>query len=146
MDVPLKYVGVLFMKITRYEKFSKTMVKLLQEIIAEGKGLTNRYLLVGDINSPNGIIFFAPCTEEGDLERYKKSLDAIKGVEISASVITKRIIGDLCFRRFDNAYSMQAKSLETEYKIKNKEKTDYGVLKSAKTPGKEFTIDLKELK
>ncbi|MGC8587280.1 MAG: Lrp/AsnC family transcriptional regulator [Candidatus Micrarchaeia archaeon] len=146
MDVPLKYMGVLFMKITKYEKFSKTRVKLLQDIIAEGKGLTNRYLLVGDINSPNGGIFFLPCTEEGDLERYKKSLDVIKGVEISASVITKRIIGDLCFRRFDNAHSTQANVLEEEYKIKNKEKIDYGVLKSAKTPGKEFTIDLKDLK
>jgi len=146
MDAPLKYIGVIFMKITRFGKFSMTRARLLNNIISDKKGPLNRYLLVGDINAPNGVIFFAPCTEEGELEDYKKSLEAVKGTVVTTSIIAKRILGDLCFRRFDNAYSEQEKILEEEFKIKTKEKTDYSLLKSAAEQEKGLIIDLKELK
>jgi len=146
MDAPLKYIGVIFMKVTRFGKFSMTRARLLNNIISEKKGPLNRYLLVGDINAPNGGIFFAPCTEEGELEDYRKSLEAVKGTAVTTSIIAKRIVGDLCFRRFDNAYSEQEKVLEEEFKIKTKEKTDYSLLKSAAEQEKGLIIDLKELK
>ncbi|MEM0144124.1 MAG: hypothetical protein QXL94_09355 [Candidatus Parvarchaeum sp.] len=80
---------------------------------------SSKYLLEGDIDSPDGVIFFAPIYKEGDMPILIKDLEEnVKGIEIKSVIMFETFIGRLCYRLFDNMYSLQYKPLVERYKTK----------------------------
>jgi hypothetical protein len=62
---------------------------------------------------------FISTPSESDTELIKRSLlNNIKGIDVDDLIIKEVIIGRLCYRLFDNMYSLQYKPLVEKYKIK----------------------------
>jgi hypothetical protein len=98
--------------------FQTTRKELLLNIIEE-QYPTNKYTLDGDTSTPSGFMMLAPVYSEGDAELIKKGLlNEVKGIEVDDLIIKEVIIGKLCYRLFDNMYSLQYKPLVEKYKIK----------------------------
>ncbi len=123
-----RYVVLLFLKVTNYKKFNKSKKSLAKSVIKNTNFQVNKYTLIGDIWVPFTSIFLFPIFEE-DIDKITKELSNINGTEIKTSALTKILLGSLCYRRFDNAYSIQQKNLE-ELEGKSKiEKVDYFPIK-----------------
>lgn len=144
-DPHIKYIGAIFMTVTNYSRFIKTREKLLRNIMGDSKSPLNKYLLVGDIGEPYGIIFLVPVFDDGDLEERVRKLSKIKGTEISIAVITKILYGNLCYRRFDNAYSIQHDTLIQEYGVELGKRIGYGMPEILKNE-EDSKVDFKALK
>lgn len=117
-NLPLKYNAVLIMKIKDMAAFQDTRKNLMLNVIEE-KIPSNKYITEGDISSPYSVIFIAPIFSDNDLAVLRKSItDEVKGIELEDMIVTEVIVGRLCYRLFDNMYSMQYKPLVEKYKLK----------------------------
>ncbi len=137
----MKYVGAIFAIVTNHKKFAKSREKLLKNIIEDSELPSSKYLLVGDIGEPYGFVFFVPVFEDGGLEEAAGKLSNMKGVEITASVVTKMLYGSLCCRRFDKMYSQQYGVLVKNYKMNPSEQIKYNEIKTQEKE-EETIIDL----
>ena len=66
-----------------------------------------------------------PVFREGELEMVKENISKTKGIDLSSAVVTESIIGGICFRRFDNAYSSQSKTLTERFGERPSPKPSY---------------------
>ena len=125
-STPVRYMGILILKYVNGEQFNSTRGNLLLEIIKDTK-LLNKYALVGDIGAPSGVIMFLPITENDELSNTIESIESrVKGVELSALIVINVLKGRLCYRRFDNDYSVQRDTLVHQLKmLPQKIKTQY---------------------
>lgn len=113
MDKPqVKYVGIIIAEVINQAKFNDTRNALFKYVTKESGGITNRFNLVGDIEAPDGAVFFAPISSENEMAALEKELTAsVHGIEVNSLVITSNIVGGFCHRLFDNNYSEQARML-----------------------------------
>ncbi|MEM0144125.1 MAG: hypothetical protein QXL94_09360 [Candidatus Parvarchaeum sp.] len=117
-NLPVKYNAVLFMNIKDMKAFQETRKNLMLNVIEEYVP-SSKYLLEGDIELPYGVIFFAPIYKESEFSSLTNDLiDNVKGIEVRNAIITEVVIGRLCYRLFDNMYSMQYKRLVETYKLR----------------------------
>ena len=70
-------------------------------------------------------IRFPRQNHEGDIEKAKAELSKTKGIKLSAAIVTELVVGKLCVRRFDNAYSLQNNTLTEEFGETPLPKTGY---------------------
>jgi Lrp/AsnC family leucine-responsive transcriptional regulator len=124
-NVPLKYVGIDFLKITELKDYYETRVPFLETFIRGTDTLLTSYLLAGDIGSPYGSILFKPVFRDGELEELRKDLSKVKGLEVETATVTKTILGKFCYRKFDGAYSVQQQVLVDRYGYKQAKKPEY---------------------
>ena len=110
----IKYIAILFLRVFYTEKFYKHRKPLLQSLIKPSKNVSNRYVLAGDIGAPFGALFALPVFEDGELDKTLKSLSII-GSDLKVGIVTKILVGELCFRRFDNTYTLQYSLLNKEF-------------------------------
>ncbi|MGC8496362.1 MAG: AsnC family transcriptional regulator [Candidatus Micrarchaeia archaeon] len=114
----VKYDAIFLVKITNMSMFQDTRKELMLNVIEE-KYPINKYILEGDISAPDGVMILAPIYSENNLDTIKKDLlNNIKGIEVEDLVVEEILIGRLCYRLFDNMYSLQYKPLVEKYKIK----------------------------
>ena len=66
-----------------------------------------------------------PVYEEQDLDNVVSVLSTAKGAVIKTAIITTNLVGTLCFRRFDNAYSKQSEVLSKELKTRLPNRIEY---------------------
>lgn len=125
-NLPFRYVAIIFIKDVNLVEVYTTRKPLLQSIIKETKTWANQYALVGDIGAPYGILLFLPIFTNGELNVILKELSTIKGISIETSIATDILIGNLCYRRFDNAYARQQRILVEEYGLRPLPKITYG--------------------
>jgi DNA-binding Lrp family transcriptional regulator len=125
--LPIRYNALLFADIIEGEKVEKTRKELLMEIIEGGNWLTNRYTLVGDVDSPHGIVFILPVFNENDIIMAEQRIkNKVKGVKIRTAIMSTILLGNFCYRRFDSTYTSQYDTLVNEYKaIEPRPKLDY---------------------
>jgi DNA-binding Lrp family transcriptional regulator len=106
LDLPLKYSVMLLVKVIDQKAFSETRNNLLSEVISESELPVNKYVLEGDIGAPHGILFVEPIFDD---EQFRKSVEKlsneIKGVAVSSLIITNVLVGNFCYRKFDNRYA-----------------------------------------
>ncbi|MCL5433772.1 MAG: Lrp/AsnC family transcriptional regulator [Candidatus Marsarchaeota archaeon] len=123
---PIHYNLIIFINIINMKKNLKTRKELLLEIISKNNFI-DKYALVGDIEDPHGILFIASILNENDAVTIEENIrNSIKGIEIKTSIITTILLGNLCYRNFDETYSNQYIHLSQEYKvIKENEKIQY---------------------
>ena len=114
----VKYNTILLVKINNMSTFQDTRKDLMLSVIEE-KYPINKYILEGDISTPEGVMIIAPTYSESDYETIKGDLlNNIKGIDVDDLIIKEVIIGRLCYRLFDNMYSLQYKPLVETYKVK----------------------------
>ncbi len=99
--------------------FNEHRKEYLSELISDSDEVMNRYVFVGDIGSPYGIILISPLFNQGDLENVEESVKKVaKGSIIRTSVITDVLIGSLGFRRLDLTKTWAYETLVKEYNYK----------------------------
>jgi DNA-binding Lrp family transcriptional regulator len=131
----VSYIGLVCITITKADKFVKNRKLMLSDMIGEGDGLLNRYLLSGDIGISKGVALFVPVYGGGDLERVKERLESLDlGATLETYIITNIALGSFCFRRFDNAYAIQHKVLVRDYRMPEAALTPYDEAGRHKNP------------
>lgn len=126
-NLPIKYVGIILLSVDNYKVFEEKRYKFLFDLI-EYREISNKYCLSGNIGAPaQGAISFMPVTQEGYLEKVTAALKKeLPGSNIRSLVIIDIIVGTLCYRRFDNAYSRQYRLLVEFKKIEPARPVFYG--------------------
>ncbi len=120
-----RYIAVIFIKDSNLGELYSTREPLLRNIIKDTETIINHYLLIGDIGAPYGILLFLPVFDNADVDITIRELLKTKGIVIQTEIVTNILIGDFCYRRFDNAYSLQAKILAEDYGMTSLIKTIY---------------------
>ncbi|MCL5419588.1 MAG: hypothetical protein M1354_01770 [Candidatus Marsarchaeota archaeon] len=123
--LPIRYIAAIFIKITDMELYYGTRDSLLMDIVDRSDTPVNKYALAGDIATPFGVMLLMPVFGEHDLDDTIRMLSEAKGMTIKSAIITTTLVGGLCFRRFDNAYSEQAEFLHSEFGVRLPKKIDY---------------------
>lgn len=124
-SLPFKYLAIIFVDIVDLQKFAKNRHKLISNII-EYKNNFNKYILVGDIVSPDGSFFCLAVYKYGDLEEAVEDIANLDlGMRVKTLIVADILVGDLCYRNFDNAYSIQEDILVRDYGNKPIPKIDY---------------------
>jgi|SRR5271157_1458796 len=122
----IRYVGIILKEITSRDAFNKNRSKLLSEGLEELNIPINKYLATYDITNPDGSISCVPVFDYDDLDTYVDKIVGINlGVRLTTLVVTNLLVGDFCYRRFDNAYSMQENILEEVYKLPKMNRINY---------------------
>ena len=105
-NLPINYIGIILLSITDYKSFEENRYKYLRDRIEYGK-ISNKYCLSGNIGAPlQGSISFLPVVEEGYLDKTASNIEKDSQGSIARSlVVTDLIVGRLCYRRFDSAYT-----------------------------------------
>ena len=114
--LPIRYTGMILLETVNAPELEVDMYKLQQDIIEYGD-LLNKYVLVGNIGIASGSIRFMPVFREGELDKAIMSLRKnVAGANFKSAVITEVLVGSLCYRRFDNTFSMQYLGLVSQKK------------------------------
>ena len=110
---PLRYNAVVFTELINGLKLGKTQNNLLLEIVgSDPVEITNRYSIVGDVGVPNGVLFLFPVIKESALQDTEGRLTSeLDGFKISSLIITNVVLGELCYRLYDNKYTIQYENL-----------------------------------
>jgi DNA-binding Lrp family transcriptional regulator len=124
--LPLKYIGIVMETLTNQLRFEKNKGKLLYGIIEKSESQIDRYLFVCDTVNPYGLMFFLPVFNNSDLDEALGKLSGIeRGVKFATLVVINVLFGDFCYRKFDSAYSIQQKMLESAFGAEKVQKIDY---------------------
>ncbi|MGC8572190.1 MAG: hypothetical protein ACP5LH_02845 [Candidatus Micrarchaeia archaeon] len=123
--LPIKYHVLFYLKFVDYETYSKYREKEVEGLIAQYYHWINKYLIIGDIGTPDGTILIAPILNENDVYKYEDELEKIEGIKTDTLIITDIPIGDIIYRNFDNMYSRIYDILIVDYKRKQEEKIKY---------------------
>ncbi len=98
-NVPARYIAVMMVKIVDRGEFNRAMEEALWETIREIGEATDRYLLGGRIQIPDGILCIAPVFWNAGLPELQEELESrIKGVRVENMVMTDILVGKLCYR------------------------------------------------
>jgi DNA-binding Lrp family transcriptional regulator len=123
--LPMKYVGIIVIEDLHGKLIEETRHNFLRDTVSYGP-IINKYCLGGNIAVPIGAIVLMPTFEDGYLEYTAKKIEEeLRGSLVKTSIITDVIIGSLCYRRFDNSYSMQYKLLIRYKRLSPQKLLDY---------------------
>ncbi len=121
-----RYMSGIFEEVLDEEKFRRKHAEVLEDIIEEGSAIMDKYVLVSDTTAMDGIVYLLPVFEDGKLEKVSEKLDSLDiGVRTSTLVTTNVLVGRLCYRRFDVAYSTQQEYLENAYGYVRRSRVSY---------------------
>lgn len=145
----VRYNAVMLISMINGKLVTDSRERLLFEIIDDTKSMTNKYALVGNTGAPSGALFICPIRRDGDLQRIEANLlEKIKGSELITLIVTEALVGNLCYRSFDNMHSRQYKRIIEDYKRNlPQNKVNYDDTGREKTPKrsvKEEPIELDE--
>lgn len=123
--LPMRYLGVMLLKYENGEAYRNTRAELLKEVIIYGQ-LANKYAYEGDIGVPESIMLFMPVMEEKELDATVEDLNKkVSGIRTTTLLVTNVLVGNLCYRRFDNAYSRQYEILVEKFNTRQEKKENY---------------------
>ncbi len=122
-NLPVSYVGIIQFNRLYIPAFQASRDNLRFDVIADDNLVSNRYTAIFNVRDPDGVLLIMPMFRGGNLNKKTDELKSkLKGVEFSNTVITGLIVGDFCYRRFDNSYSMQYENLAREKKIETEKR------------------------
>ncbi len=108
--LPLKYIGIFRVETTNPNEVNKNIHELMIEQLHYGH-IANKYALAGNTSMPESLTLFIPIMEREELEDAMAPLTSMKGMSTKGLVVTKVLVGSLCYRRFDNTYTRQHSAL-----------------------------------
>ncbi len=113
---PLKDIAVFTLEQFNIEKFNNNKNVYIKHMLDNSNNPLNKYLYVGDIGSPYGILLVAPIYKEGDLELLESALSHVaQGSRIKVSIVSSTLVGMLGLRKIDDT-----KTLWYKYWTQNK--------------------------
>ena len=122
----IKYTAVISASLIDEGRFRRSREGLIRSVIENQSALINKYLLVGDTAAPDGIVFCLPVFGNDDLDKDVEKLNSLNlGMEFTTMIATNLLVGEFCYRCFDNAHTEWQVALEKEYGSEIIEKTDY---------------------
>jgi len=124
-NIPIKYHGLFYLKIFNYPKYKKYRREVLEDSISFKYKWINKYVVKGDVSTPDGALYIAPILNEDDFYEYKETLSKYEGSALTSMIITDIIIGSLIYRNFDNTYSTYYQLLINEFTHIQEKKTEY---------------------
>ncbi len=124
-NLPIRYTVALFITVTDQKEYYESRDVVLKEIITDRKYGVNKYALAGDTMTPFGALLFLSVFEEQDLDDALTIISKARGIRVKSAIISNTIIGTLCYRRFDPAYSEQAHFLQKDFGIRSGSKIEY---------------------
>ncbi len=146
-DLPIKYIAVIFEDIVDFRLATNNRSKIFKEIISESTTQTNKYLSVDDTSNPAGLVACLPVFRDGELESTVENMapDTL-GIKIRAYITTSILLGNFCYRNFDNNYSAQQNVLVKDYKLKPVPKLNYEETVRTKKEHVKYIKDIRGLK
>jgi DNA-binding Lrp family transcriptional regulator len=147
-NLSIRYVGIIIKTVIDRDMYIENYRERSLLDIAEDPGNNlNAYLLVDDIVSPDGVVLFMPVFNDGDLEHKIESMsDPNLGIRVKSLIISNILVGNFCFRKFDNTYSMQMDVLSEIYGLKIPQRIDYEETGRKKKESREYGRDIRGLK
>jgi Lrp/AsnC family transcriptional regulator for asnA, asnC and gidA len=124
-NIPIKYHGLFYLKILNYSKYKKYRKEALEDSISFKYKWINKYSIIGDVSTPDGVVRIAPILNDDDFYLYKERLSHFEGTTLTVFIITDIIIGSIFYRNFDNEYSTYWQLLINEFTHKQEKKTEY---------------------
>ena len=146
-NLPIRYLAIIFEDIVDFKSFRTNRSKIIKDIISDSSYQVNKYLLVDDTTNPSGIVKYMPVFKDGDLEsnvEHIRSFDS--GINIRTYIITSVLLGNFCYRSFDNLYSAQQDILNKSYNEKLFSKIDYEETGRIKKKREAYTNDIRGVK
>ncbi len=109
----IKYNVFLLMEIIDEGLYAGTRVEVYRiETKESGDHTSNRIPLVANMGAPYGVLFMVPVASDGALESLEREFYSnVKGIRISALILTKIFCGTLPYNRFDNTKTYQYEQL-----------------------------------
>lgn len=117
-SLPLKYSALIITNQIEMSIFDKEKRNLFKYILEDTGKITNRFVLLGDIGAPYGMLSIMPVFDDLDIQKTETSFYNLFGANIESKtvIIIRLLIGNLGFRRMDNKESVQYKLLHgTKY-------------------------------
>lgn len=128
---PILYTAVINMNKQIPSEYEKTRNKFRINAIAENERTkSNRYSLIADVDDPDGVYMFAPVYR-GELLEDKLDLlkSEVEGATFTVqAIIVSTLVGGICYRKFDNTYSVQYENLVKANALPIKERIQYDKL------------------
>lgn len=144
--LPIKYIAIIFGDVIDFKLFSDNRDKIFKDMISDSTTQINRYIAVDDTTSPAGLVLYLPIFKDGDLEATVENLSQVNlGINIRTNVVTSILVGNFCYRNFDNAYSIQHEVLVKTYKFKQLPKINYEETGRSKRERIKYTSDIRGL-
>lgn len=107
-DLPFRYIAISKCSQLNINEFNSKRDSYLLDVIQETNTPINKYILIGDIGSPSGLLYITPIFKDGELDDIENNVkEKVRGSEIESYIITKTLVGKLGFRRIDNKKSAQ---------------------------------------
>jgi DNA-binding Lrp family transcriptional regulator len=145
-NLPIKYIATIFEDIVDTKQFRMNRKIVLQDIIDSTPDQIDRYLLVDDTFNPQGIVLYLPVLGDGYLESTTERLIAMDtGTNNRTMMITSILVGNFCYRKFDNVYSTQQEALVKEYNMPQLPKVDYEQTGRTKKERNRYKSDIRGL-
>ncbi len=113
---PLRYMALISVSQVNVERYNRGRRELSMYVIDDGGMWTNRFISIGDIGSPYGILIVAPICEGQRLEEIEDSIRSILDNDtVSSAVITDVIVGSMIINRVDIRELFDYKRLAEDY-------------------------------
>lgn len=119
-SLPLKYTALLVSNQVNISQFDKGKREYFKYVLNDINAITNKFILLGDIGAPYGMLSILPIFEDLDLQKTEDSLRNMfgSGIEPHTMIIIQLLIGNLGFRRLNSKDTVQ-------YRLLNNIKLDY---------------------
>ncbi|MCL5122783.1 MAG: Lrp/AsnC family transcriptional regulator [Candidatus Marsarchaeota archaeon] len=123
---PIKDTAVIVINQIDVGKFNKKRTEWLKDVIEESNEVPlNKYIFVGDIGSPYGIIHISPVYKDGEVEKVEADILKItSGIRVETSIISKILVGKLGYRKIDTTKTWVYKTLYQELTKDGKSNAD----------------------
>jgi DNA-binding Lrp family transcriptional regulator len=146
-NMPVKYIAVISASIINEGRFRASREGYIRSVIENQNTPINKYLLVSDTAAPDGVMLYLPVFGSDDLDKDVEKLNSLKlGIEFSTEIATNLLVGEFCYRSFDNALTEWQTALETEYGSKIVEKTDYEETGRNRKSRVNYKVDIRGIK
>ncbi len=119
---PIKYIALLTIFQIDMASFEKGKQRLFLYLLRDNGLWSNRFTLISDTGTPDGILLTIPIYENGELERIESEIsDIIRGNRISSTIITDIILGNLIINKIEVKDLWLYKALVNDYKMSENE-------------------------
>lgn len=126
-NLPMKYLSMILLETLHGEKVLKKRYRLLSDVIQNGP-IANKYALGGNVGNPAGTAYFMPVIKNGELEIQARGMEKlVPGISVRSLIVTDMLVGEFCYRRYDNEYSRQYKLLVEQKKLERTKLVNYGI-------------------
>ncbi|MDE1810779.1 MAG: hypothetical protein KGH66_01945 [Candidatus Micrarchaeota archaeon] len=124
--LPVLYNGLILMVRKDVKEAERTRNDWRSNVVAYTEHPINKYTMLGDIVNPDGVFALVPVFKGDSVEAITSRISqTVRGFEFETFMITSIILGEFCYRRFDNDYSPHFENLVRNKAVPQRQLTQY---------------------